>query len=166
MNGAQLHLLLNHFPVITPIISILVLGTGWFLKNKTVVFVGLAIIIGGALLTVPAYLSGEPAEEIAKKIPGVEKAEIHEHEEAAEAALIAMSITGIASLTYLIYLKKGRELNMKHFAPIIFLLLLSIVISARTAHIGGEIRHPEIEGKTEGKGTGLEQPASSENHKD
>jgi hypothetical protein len=63
MNGAQLHLMLNHLPVMGALFSLLLLG--WSLTRRSTEIQKLAL--GGALLaglsSVPAYLTGEPAEE-------------------------------------------------------------------------------------------------------
>lgn len=52
------------------------------------------LLILSALTAIPAFLSGEPAEEIIEHRPGVSKTVIHEHEEAGEFTLIAIGILG------------------------------------------------------------------------
>ncbi len=47
-----------------------------------------------ALVTVPVYLSGEPAEEIVEDLAGVPHAFIEEHEEIAKVTLIATEVIG------------------------------------------------------------------------
>jgi hypothetical protein len=45
--------------------------------------ISLGIFIIVALLAIPAYLTGEPTEELVENLPGVSKSSIEQHEEAA-----------------------------------------------------------------------------------
>ena len=92
MNGAQIHLGVNHLPVMGALLGALVLAAGWVLKNGTVRRTGVALLAFSALATLPAYFSGEEAEEVIEHLPGVSEALIHDHEEAAELATCLMSL--------------------------------------------------------------------------
>jgi hypothetical protein len=70
-NGAQLHLLTNHLPVVGSLFATLVLLSGLLFKNSSVRRTGLALLAFAALTTLPAYYSGEPAEEKIEDLPGV-----------------------------------------------------------------------------------------------
>ena len=70
MNGAHLHLLLNHFPLIGFVFSLLILGLGYVRANENFVRVGLLVILVSGVLAAPAYLAGEPAEDVIEKLPG------------------------------------------------------------------------------------------------
>ena len=62
MNGAQLHLLANHLPVIIPLVGMAVLLIGMLAKSSEIRKVGLWILLASALTAIPAYLSGSGAE--------------------------------------------------------------------------------------------------------
>jgi len=64
MNGAQLHLALNHLPVIGTLIALLVLAAGMALRNETVRRTALVLLVGAGLAAGGAFLTGEPAEEV------------------------------------------------------------------------------------------------------
>jgi uncharacterized membrane protein len=81
MNDAHLHLVFNHFPIIVPIVGILILIVGLFVKSDSVIRTAFGIFILGALMTFPAMYTGEGAEEIAEKLPDVTDAIIEAHEE-------------------------------------------------------------------------------------
>ena len=95
MEGAHLHLLLNHFPVIGTIISTLVLIAGMVLKNDTIKKTALALVVFTALMTIPAFLSGEDAEEALKAIHQAPRDLIHEHEEMGDIGLWTTLLTGL-----------------------------------------------------------------------
>jgi hypothetical protein len=145
MNGAQIHLGVNHLPVMGALLGALVLAAGWVLKNGTVRRTGVALLAFSALATLPAYFSGEEAEEVIEHLPGVSEALIHDHEEAAELALVAMAVLGgLSALTLLSGFLKKLDLEKKLQILCLVLALISFGVVANAAHLGGLIRHPEI----------------------
>ena len=77
MNDAHLHLVFNHFPIIVPIVGLLILMVGFFIGSDVVKKTALGVFILGAILTFPAMYTGEGAEEIAETLPDVTKQLIH-----------------------------------------------------------------------------------------
>jgi delta-aminolevulinic acid dehydratase/porphobilinogen synthase len=97
-----------------------------------------------SLLVLPAFWSGEPAEDGIEHLPGVSKHLIHEHEEAAEKALTLGLITGAIGLIGLVASrKKDSVLKIAVNSALVGSIITSIAM-AKTAHEGGKIRHPEI----------------------
>jgi uncharacterized membrane protein len=80
MNSAQIHLAINHLPIIIPMVGVGLLGVGLFGRAVVIEKVGLWLLVIGALTAVPTYLSGEPAERIIKNYPGILRAAIQAHE--------------------------------------------------------------------------------------
>ncbi|MBK8587458.1 MAG: hypothetical protein IPN88_19485 [Bacteroidetes bacterium] len=97
MDGAHAHLLFNHFPIIGSIISVLVLVTGFLLKNNIVKKTALAIIVFTSVMTIPAFTTGEEAEEALEAINQAPDSIIHEHEELAEIGLWTTICVGLAA---------------------------------------------------------------------
>lgn len=144
MNEIQLHLLINHLPIFSTLFSFLILATGFFLKNNTVRYVGLAMIILTALVIVPVNASGEAAEDPAEKVQGIDHRMIHEHEEACKPFLLFSLVLGaISGLTIVLERKKIR---WSQALQLILLLGLAINLyfAFQAGHSGGLIRHPEI----------------------
>jgi uncharacterized membrane protein len=144
MNGAHLHLLLNHAPIYATAFGLLILLIGLIRKSKDIKNMGLLLFVIAALVMIPTFLSGKQAPRIVKELPGVTKSLIHNHAESAEVAFIAVGILGALSLLSLfLNLREGGT------PPWLFVLcfLLSIFVSvsmAYTANLGGQIRHTEI----------------------
>lgn len=144
MNDAHLHLVVNHFPIIVPIVGVLVLIVGFVSKSETIKRTALGIFVLGAIMTFPAMYTGEGAEEIAEKLPGVTDAIIHRHEEKAETFAIISYILGVISLIGL-----WANWTKKSYADIIAACALVVGLAAlylgkETGTSGGEIRHTEI----------------------
>lgn len=146
MNAAFLHLSLTHFPVIgfvlfTPIFLFAV----WKNKQEWIRLCALVFVILG-LISIVVFNSGEGAEEIIEKTTDISHKVIHEHEEAGEFAFWLFSISGLAAA--LVLALRVSVTNSRHKMLLWIygvLLLMTSVAALRTAHLGGEIRHPEME---------------------
>lgn len=143
-NSAHLHLLTNHFPVIGLIIVFLVLLYGVFRKNNEIIRLSMILTIIIALITIITYTSGEKASQLIEGQEGVNEEMIDEHEEFAETAFLFMEILGGLSLVGL-FLFKGND-TKKWMIGLVYMLLMLGVISMMgwTAHLGGQIKHPEM----------------------
>lgn len=144
MNQAHLHLLLNHLPILGTLFGLLILTGGFFLKNNTVKRTALGMFAFAALCAIPAYLTGEGAEEVAENLPGVSETLMETHEELANIFLWVVGALGLLSLA-----TWYADLKSKKIAPLLFSLTLvaalgTMVFAQRVGTSGGEIRHTEI----------------------
>ena len=144
MNGAEFHLLFNHLPVILSLVAGSLIAIGIFAGSKPVQNVGLGLMVTAALTAIPTYLSGEKAENIVKNFPGITRGAIHEHEDAAWTSLLFLEVTGALSLALILAPRFKRKIPRPVWATLLLLSLVSFVLMARTAHLGGLIRHEEI----------------------
>jgi hypothetical protein len=144
MNDAHLHLLTNHFPIIGTIFSTLILAYALIFKNLTLKNTALVGFILTALLSIPAYTSGEGAKEILESIGQDNHHFIHEHEELAGTGMLLCVSLGILSLGILLLRKNPK----KYFKILIIVILLGGIIDSTlmlvVGNSGGEIRHTEI----------------------
>jgi hypothetical protein len=146
MDWTYFHLTTNHFPVIGAIFGFVVLGWGILRHNDSVSSVGLGITIFTALIAIPVYLTGEPAEDKVENLPGVLETMIESHEDFAMFALIAAIVSGIAAIVTLAYIRIRKEGSIGRGFMLATLLLLGLTVAAMgwTAKLGGVIRHTEI----------------------
>jgi len=144
MNDAHLHLILNHFPIVGIAIGLLVLIVGYLIKNQQVKGTSLGIFIFSALAAIAANYTGEGAEEIVEKIPGISESLIHDHEEYAEQFFtLSLILGGVALISLFLQIKKLGL--VKYGYILIIILAISSLVSANYVGIsGGEIRHTEI----------------------
>lgn len=148
LNPAHLHLMLNHIPLVGIGFVILLLVIALFMRSNQLSNISLIFVILVALWAIPAYLTGEAAEEIVEGLPGISEQLIEAHEESAELAFIFIEAVGALALITLVarrfYKKLGNVLTI--------LTLLGLIVGggliAWTANLGGKINHPEIRSDT------------------
>lgn len=147
MNDAHFHLLINHFPIIGLIIATLVLTLGIVLKSATTRKVGLFVLLLCSISAIPAFNSGEGAEEIVEEMSTMTKQGhhlIHEHEEKAEFfmpfawTLIVLSVLGLFSEW-----KKNKFTTYLNIITLVVALIACYLVK-EIGTSGGEISHPEI----------------------
>lgn len=144
MNGAHYHLILNHLPIIIPIIGLLVIIGGFIVKSEIVKRTAYCIFILGAMTAFAAIATGGGAEDAVKHLDGISKDLIHEHEEKAEVFALLTYVLGIASIVAL-WSNWKRKLYADYTAFAIIIYCLAVLYSAQqTGTTGGEIRHSEI----------------------
>lgn len=144
MNAAHLHLILNHFPIIIPIIGILIMIAGFFLKSEILKKTAFGLFVLGALFTLPAFATGEDAEDIVENLAGIEEEYIETHEEVAET--FAYLSYGLGVLSIIGFWASWKEKSFANYLSIAVLLFAVVVLyfGRETGTTGGEIRHPEI----------------------
>jgi formate hydrogenlyase subunit 3/multisubunit Na+/H+ antiporter MnhD subunit len=144
MNTTHLHLMINHLPVIaTPIVALL-LVYGLVRRSREILRLAAGAAVVVAALTYPVFLTGEPAEERVEEAAWFPERMVHEHEERAEMALIAIMVTGLVAAVGLWQSRKGRDLPRATAGLTLLGLLVSSGLLAWTANSGGVIRHEEI----------------------
>ena len=84
MNEAQLHMVVNHFPITGLIFGFGILIAGLVLKNNSIKNTAFGLFIVSALFAVFSMATGEGAEELVEDLPNIGHHIIHEHEEIAE----------------------------------------------------------------------------------
>jgi len=167
MDLTYLHLILNHIPVIGIIIGFLILGWAALRGYDHVKNTGLVLLVLTALVAIPVYLTGEPAEEVVEHLPGVSEQIIELHEGAALYSLILAIVTGALALLALV---TKRYLDAKISLVAVYACLLFSLIAASsmvyTAYLGGQIRHSEIRQTQSGNANAEIQPEKTKKEDD
>lgn len=148
MNLAHLHLLLNHWPIIGTYVGLALALVALFSRSNDIKQVTYALFAFVALVTIPAYLSGNAAVEATKKLSFTTSL-VDTHEGAAMLALISLQLTGVFALLGLWRFSRSPRGSSVDESPWTFplVLILSIVtagLMAVAGNTGGNIRHPEI----------------------
>ncbi|MDZ7719048.1 MAG: hypothetical protein U5K72_09555 [Balneolaceae bacterium] len=142
MNGAHLHLVLNHFPIFSTLFGIVIISWGLLKKLPQVRKVGLVLLILGAMMSYVAIESGEAAEEqIEESSISISHESIHDHEEAAEIAFWFSIIMGGLGIIILVSTNVNIRLEKTLYGVLIITAVLTLLILIFTAYKGGEIRH-------------------------
>lgn len=145
MNEAHLHLIVNHFPIIAPILGLIVLLGGFLTRSAIVKRVACSLFIIGALFTFAAGATGEGAEHAVKEL-GISHDIVHEHEEAAEIFILFSYALGVAAIAGLWANYRNKSFSTIVNVVIVALSIVAIFLGTRAGTTGGEIRHTEIRG--------------------
>jgi uncharacterized membrane protein len=144
MNGAHFHLVVNHLPIIIPMAALIVLILGLIIKSEVVKRTAYFLFVVGAICTMPAFASGEGAEEMVENLPGVTEQLIHEHEEKAEAFALFNYALGLISIVA-VWASWKQKSFAKWLSILILAMALVVIFKGREVGTsGGEIRHTEI----------------------
>lgn len=144
MNTTHLHLLLNHVPVVGAALGVLILLIGCWRKSDEVKKAALILFALVSLVAIPAYVSGEPAEDGVKGLPGISKPIIEKHEEAAAVAFTGIVVLGLLALVGLIRYRRERAIPPWFTTSALVVSLIVCGLMAWTANLGGQVRHTEI----------------------
>lgn len=145
MNAAYLHLLLNHLPVEGSLFGVLIVAIAWARRSEQMTQAALVLFIASGLAAVLAFLSGQSAAHEMLRLPGISRAAIQAHSNAAGFALTGASILGLYSLLgwYGLAIRRIHPWPRWFVASCLALGLIVAGLMSWTAYRGGEIRHPE-----------------------
>lgn len=158
MTAAQLHLALNHIPVLGTLLGAVLLAWGLWRGQETLQNVSLGLLVVVGAVAVAVYLTGEPAEEIVEGAAGVSHDAIEAHEAWGWYAFLASIVTGIGALGALVLENVREQLVRWSVQAVLVLSLLTSGVMVYTASLGGKINHPELRAST----SAVESPSNLE----
>jgi len=149
MYSAHYHLLLNHWPIIGTFTVLCLFVSALVANNDSLKQASLALFFLIALLAIPAYMSGNSAQEFLKETPEASMDRIQTHQGSALFALVFMEITGMISLIGLWQYSLGKKSEVHrpagwNLTAVLLMAILTFGLMSITGTTGGEIRHPEI----------------------
>jgi uncharacterized membrane protein len=144
MNDAHLHLVLNHLPIIIPVIGLLIMIGGLVFSSEIVKRTAYLVFVLAAIVAVPAFATGEGAEEVVEKLAGIDENLIKTHEEIAEKfAILCYTLGGVSLLGFWANFYKKSFSNITTYLTIL-ICVITLYFAKQTGTSGGEIRHSEI----------------------
>ena len=144
MNSTHLHLVINHLAVIGTIFGIIALLFAIKANSRATYFAAYTILIIAAAGAIIAYFSGESAEETVEHVSGVAESAIEPHEDSAKFTLIGFVVLAGLAIASAMLMRTKQQLQRKLAMGVLVLSFLTLVLAARTAWLGGKIRHTEV----------------------
>ncbi len=143
MNNAHLHLLVNHLPLIFPLVGIIIMIVAFLFKSMAIKRTAYFIFILSAFAALVSVKSGEGAEDILKKI-GISQNLMDDHQKTAEIFAILSYVLGGISLLGL-----WASFKQKTYSKIVAICILAFALALmyfafETGDSGGKIMHYEI----------------------
>ncbi len=142
-NVAHLHIAINHIPVVLVPAALLLLAVGVWQRSEAVFRTGIVVAWVGVASGLATYFTGDAAADL---VMAVEKTQektldpiVSEHDASAGWALGSAVLVAVVGAWAWRRKGLGREVTV----PLLVLTTLSSAIFARTALLGGRIRHPE-----------------------
>ncbi len=155
MSATHLHLILNHLPTLGVVFAGVLFAVARLNRNAQFQRLSLWFLVVFALTAIPVYLTGESAEEVAERLPGVSEAVIERHEEAAFTALVAAEVLGGLALLGAVLFRRAVQIPAYFAAGVLALTLSATGLFAWTGYLGGQIRHTEIAAASQAAGHAL-----------
>ena len=146
MDQAHIHLLIVHLPLFGAFFGMLVLAHGMWHKSEQTTIAAYNVFIISAIGAAIAKFTGEGAEEAVENIPGVLESAIEVHEDAGFWAFVTMLVLGVASVLAIYFTRTKSPFTQKMSRMVLVLSVFCLIVVARTAYLGGQIRHTEIRG--------------------
>ena len=144
MNGAHLHLIVNHVSLFALGMGTVVLAISMKRKSTDLRVFATALFVIAAVFAWITTETGEQAEDVLKALGGDVESFIEAHEQAAIWALRSSFLVGILALV----MEWAARKKQSWLKPLQWALLLFAVhgctVFAVTAFHGGKIRHTEI----------------------
>lgn len=162
MNGAHLHLILTHVPVLGVAFGAALLALGLWRRNRSIQRAAFAALVLTGLAAGAAFLTGEGAEETMERVA---ESFIGPHEQAATVALIVTALAGVAALALLIQGRSGRPFSRGLTIATLVTALAASGAMTWAANLGGKIGHPEIRGGTPAASAAAADDESAEGHR-
>jgi uncharacterized membrane protein len=144
MDTTHLHLLLNHVPTIGFVVALGFYVVSFIGKSDHIRQASLVLLVGIAFLTVPTYVTGNAAWAAIESMDDMRASIAETHEGAAFLALVAIQITGALAFLGLWSLRRTGKLSNAASMVIFFAGVVSFILVAGAANLGGELRHTEI----------------------
>jgi len=144
MNGAHLHLIVNHVSLFAIVIGACVLAASMILKSAELRFLATIMFVIAGVFGWIGVESGEGAADVLKALGGDSDPFIKEHAQAATFAQISGIVVAVLAIGMEVAVRKKE----KWVKPLQWVLLILAIhgctVFGRTAFLGGLIRHSEI----------------------
>lgn len=152
MTAAHLHLMVVHLPVVLCPVALGLMAYAMWRREDAVLKVGYVLLIVAAAMSAVAFYSGPPAYDLIREERAAEKAYlgpeaqaiVEDHAVAARAAFLCVLLAGVLALQALLQFFQDEPPARWLRLTLLGATLLGCYLLAWSAHLGGQVSHPEI----------------------
>ena len=144
MTPAHVHLMLNHIPILGPMLVLVLLAWAIGRRDWSAARLALMFTIFIGVVSIPVYLSGEPAEHALEDLRTLPEATVESHEEAAVWAFAGLEALALFAAAVLWKGRNGQVPSRTLLMAFAVVTLVVTVATVRTAYLGGQITHTEL----------------------
>jgi uncharacterized membrane protein len=158
MTGVHLHLLVNHAPIFGAFFALALFVASYRWAPEVLRRTAFVLLIFTGLAASAAYLTGEPAVDAVRDLPGSRREVTHDHEEMGEKSFIVASVVGVLAIGMLVRTRRSPLSSGVATTGLIASLVLAAMM-AYTGLLGGRVRHTEVRpGATPADAAAVEAP--------
>ena len=143
MIGAHLHLLVNHTPILGALFALALLVASFLYAPEVLRRTTFAVLIFTGIAAAVTNLSGDPAAEVVRGLPGVRQQFIEHHSDMGDVAAIAAGIVGVLAIGALLRWRRRPIPPAGAYTALAVTAVLSAIM-VYTGLLGGRIRHTEV----------------------
>jgi hypothetical protein len=136
--------MLNHLPVFGSIVLFFLTAHAVLYKKEKQIRIYLWFYILLAMATIPVFLTGDPAGDLIKKLPGISDSAIDTHETFGYISLIIILLLGVSAAAALRFFRNKDFLPGWFKYSFVIVAFISVLAVSWTGKTGGDIRHSEI----------------------
>jgi len=144
MNWVHLHLALNHIPVLGTLFVGIMLVTALVKSSEELKRLSFVWFVALTIVSIPIKFTGDFAYEAAADSAWMPAAGVAAHERAADQATTGMFLLGLVAAFGLFRGRGQRSIPGWVLGGTVILALVTFALMARTANLGGQLRHEEI----------------------
>ena len=144
MNWIHLHLALNHIPVLGTLFVGILLATALVKRSEELKRMSFVWLVTLSIVSIPIKFTGDYAQEAVAESDWLSASGVAAHEQSADQATTGMFLLGLVSAFGLYRSRGQRPIPGWVVGATIFLALVTFALMARTANLGGQLRHEEI----------------------
>ena len=150
MDERELHLVLNHFPVILSVMALLASLVAVARKSRAAWLYAAASLTIAGLFSYPTFLTGHGAHEVLEDLWYVKADSWHDHQEAAGYANVVLLIGGAFAAFVWWKLTRSKDATIARWMEfvLIFACLMGATTVGRTAWLGGKVLREQAALKT------------------
>ena len=144
MNWVHLHLALNHIPVLGTLFVGILLTTALVKRNEELTRLSLVWFVALTIVALPIKFTGDFAYTAVVDSEWLSTDRVASHEQAADQATTGMFLLGLVAALGLFRGRGHRSIPRWLIAATAILAMVTFALMARTANLGGQLRHEEI----------------------